>query len=113
MEWINSIEGIKAWWLTNANPKNSQHNAFLTNSLKSISKGVDVKVAKLGEDLVIVSMKKAGQDVINVREIKDEGQFIASLNELRSLNHVSFKEYLTSVDDALTYARYCALVGLS
>ena len=58
MEWINSIEGIKAWWLTNANPQNSQHNAFLTNSLKNISKGVDVKVAKLGEDLVIVSMRK-------------------------------------------------------
>ena len=58
MEWINSIAGIKAWWLTNANPQNSQHNAFLTNSLKNISKGVDVKVAKLGEDLVIVSMKK-------------------------------------------------------
>lgn len=59
MEWINSIEGIKAWWLTNANPQSSQHNAFLTNSLKNISKGIDVKVAKLGEDLVIVSMKKS------------------------------------------------------
>jgi len=59
MEWINSIAGIKAWWLTNANPQNSQHNAFLTNSLKSISKGVEVKVAKLGEDLVIVSMRKS------------------------------------------------------
>ena len=58
MEWINSIAGIKAWWLTNANPQNSQHNAFLTNSLKNISKGIDVKVAKLGEDLVIVSMRK-------------------------------------------------------
>ena len=58
MEWINSIEGIKAWWLTNANPKNSQHNAFLTNYLKNISKGIEVKVAKLGEDLVIVSMRK-------------------------------------------------------
>ena len=58
MEWINSIEGIKAWWLTNANPQNSQHNAFLTNSLKSISKGIEVKVAKVGEDLVIVSMRK-------------------------------------------------------
>ena len=57
MEWINSIAGIKAWWLTNANPQNSQHNAFLTNSLKSISKGVEVKVAKLGEDLVIVRLK--------------------------------------------------------
>ena len=58
MEWINSIAGIKAWWLTNANPQNSQHNAFLTNSLKNISKGIEVKVAKLGEDLVIVSMRK-------------------------------------------------------
>lgn len=58
MEWINTIEGIKAWWLTNANPQNSQHNAFLTNSLKNISKGIDVKVAKLGDDLVIVSMRK-------------------------------------------------------
>ena len=59
MEWINTIEGIKAWWLTNANPQSSQHNAFLTNSLKNISKGIEVKVAKLGEDLVIVSMRKS------------------------------------------------------